>query len=146
MERSVSETCSSLAGQEILPTVWNPEVPDHIHKIPPPVPILSQMNSIHTMLFLQDQLNITFSSTHSFARRRIPSVFPHQNPVCLSIFSGACHIPRLFSPSWHDQPHFWRCLQIMTLPILQYAPTSCYFLDFGLQTVSYYLLTLNLEL
>jgi len=28
MERGPSETCSSLVGQEIPGTAWNPEVPD----------------------------------------------------------------------------------------------------------------------
>jgi hypothetical protein len=51
---------------------------------------------------------------------------------------------RLLSPPWYDQPHIWRCLQIMSLFILCYAPTSSYFLHFGLQTAPYYLLTLHL--
>ena len=144
MERSPSETCSSLAGQEIPRTAWNLEVPDHIHKNPPPVPILSQMCSDHIVLFLQDKLSTEFSSTHSFVRRRIPSGIPHQNPVGISLFSRACHLSRLFGPSWCDQPHIWPCLRIMTLLILRYAPTSCYSPHFGLQTAPYYLLTLYL--
>jgi len=71
MERIPSKTCSYLAGQEIPRTAWNPEVPGHFHKSPPTVPILSQMNSFHIMLFLQDKPSIIFSSIHSFARWRI---------------------------------------------------------------------------
>jgi hypothetical protein len=140
MQRSPWESCSSLAGKEILLTAWNPKVPDHLHKSPPHVPILSHMCSVHIRLFLQDKLSITFSSTHSFARRRIPSGLPHQIPACISLLSSVCHMPRLFSPFWYDQPHILRCSQIMSLLILLYAPTSCYFLHFGLQTAPYYLL------
>ena len=88
MEHSPSwEANRFAASQEIPRILWNPKAHYRSHKCQPPVPILSQLDPVHTPTshFLKIHLNIIFPFTPGFPKWslsfRLP---PRQNPVYTS--------------------------------------------------------------
>jgi hypothetical protein len=71
-----------------------------IHKCPPPVSILSQLNPVHTptFYFLKIHLIIILPSAPGFPQRSLSLRFPHQNPIHVSplLFRTTCPAHLIF--------------------------------------------------
>jgi len=106
------------ASQEIPQIVWNPKVHYCIHRCPPPGPILSQLDPVHspTSNFLKTHLNLSSHLLLGLPSGIFPSGFPTKAP----------YVP-LLSPIRVTCPAHLIILDFITRTILgeEYRSLSC---------------------
>jgi len=93
------------ASQGIFRTLWNQNVHYRIHKCPPPVPILSQLDPVHasTTHFLKIHFNIIPIYAWVSQVVTLPQVFPPKPYVLLStspyvLIPRPSHFSRFYHP------------------------------------------------
>ena len=122
MEQSPSsETNRFSASQEIPHILWNPKVHYRIHKCPPPVPILCQLDPVHTptFYFLKIHLNIILPSTSGSPKWSLSFSIPHHNPVCTSPLPHTRYMPSpSHSSSFYHPYNIGWAVQIIKLLIM----------------------------
>ena len=126
MEQSPSWEANRFSASRIL---WNPKIHYHIHKFPPPVPILSRLDPVHTSTshFVKIHLNITLPSTPGIPKWFLSLRFPHQNPAYASPLSHTRYMPH---PSHYTRFYHPNCIgggvQILKLLSMYSSPLTCY--------------------
>jgi hypothetical protein len=107
-KQSPSSEANRLSTSQEIPRIsWNSKVHYRIHKWPPPVPILSQFDPVHTptFQFLKIYLNIIFPPTPGSRKWSLSLRFLHQSPVDASFLTHTRYIPRLSHSSRFYHPN-----------------------------------------
>ena len=114
------------ASQEIHLILWNQKVHYRIHNSPPPVPILSQLDPVHTPTshFLKIHLKIILPSTPGSHMWSIFLRYSHQN-LYVSTLPYTRYMPRPPHSSRYDHPNNIGWLHIIKLLIMQFSPFLC---------------------
>ena len=115
MEQSPSWEANRFSASQGIPQViWNPKVHSRIHKYPPLVLILSQLDQVHTptSYSLKIHLNIILPSTPGSPRRRWVSLslrLPQQNPLYAFSLLHTRYMPSSFHYSrfYHPKNFGW---------------------------------------
>jgi hypothetical protein len=81
------EATNCAATQELPSSLWNPRVHHRLHKFPPLVPILSQINPIHTIPSYLSKINfnIVYPPTSLSSQWSLSFWLSHHYPICIPL-------------------------------------------------------------
>ena len=105
-------------------TVLTEKLTSHIPKCPPPVPVLNQLDPVHTLTshFLKDP-SLYYSPIYTLVLQMVSfPPAPHQNPVHTSAIPHTCYMPRPSHSSRFDEEY--RSLSSSLCSFLHFPVTS----------------------
>ena len=97
MQQSLSWEANRFSASQGIPRIlWNPMDHYRSHKCPPPVPILSQLDPVHTpqIPIPKIHFNIILQFTPGSPKWSLSFKFPRQNHVYASPLHHTCYMPR----------------------------------------------------
>jgi hypothetical protein len=118
MQLSASWEVNSCAATEELPNIlWSPKVHYSVHKSPPLIPILSQINPIYTTIsHLSSFLILSAHLCLGLPSGLFHSSFPTNILPAFLIFLHSYYIPCPSHPPWLDHStYLWQRIQIQIL-------------------------------
>jgi hypothetical protein len=133
LSASISELPVTISPKH-LRAVYCPisrELCHFVHKFLPFVPILSQINQVHTTPSCLSNIhsNIILPPTSNSFQWSLSFRPSHQHPVCILVLQHACYMPRLSYLSLLDNSNYtWQTVQVMKLLIMQFSVTSYHFI------------------
>jgi hypothetical protein len=125
------EAASCAATKELPSTLWNPNIRYRLHKNPPLVPIMSEINPIHTSppYLSSIQFNIIYPPILVFLVI-LSFCLSHEYPICIPLFPHSRYISKPYHSPWLDHfNHTWQRVQVMELLIMKLSRTSCHFIS-----------------
>jgi hypothetical protein len=110
MELSTTQEATSRVATRVFPSMlWNPKALYHIHNSSPPVPILSQANSVHTTISSLQDASSYYSPTYvlvflvvSFPLAFLPTTYTRSSCPAHFIFLN-CVILITLGKVWKSQ-------------------------------------------
>ena len=128
MDQSPSWEANWFSASQAIPSIlWNPKVHYRVYKSSPPVPILSQINSVLApqFHFLKIHLNIVLSSIPGSSKWSFSLRFPHHNPLYTSLLPSTCYMSRpSHSSRFNHANNIWWKVQIINFLIMWFSPLS----------------------
>jgi hypothetical protein len=127
------EATNCAATQEFTNILWNPKVHYRVHKSPPVVPILSQMNAVRTAPSYIPKIHFNIILPYvqvflvvSFLLAFQPKSYVHSSSP------HTCYMPSQSHPLWLDHFYYtWRGVQVMKILFMQFSPASYYLIPLG---------------